>query len=71
MMTVLWIYLVATVVVAFIWFLFVGLDEAKKHPVGVTVASLGIVMVVWPVLACAVIACLTLSMLSPLAPRVR
>lgn len=71
MMTLLWIYLALTVVVSLVWFLFVGLDEAKKHPAGVTIVSLGIVAVVWPVLACAVVACLTLSMLTPPTPRVR
>lgn len=60
-MTILICYGVATAVVVFIWFLFVGLDDLKLHSWRTTAATASIVALIWPVLAVMVVACLALS----------
>lgn len=66
-----WIYLVLTAIASFMWFLLVGIDDVKKHSIGVTLGGLAIIALAWPLLAVMVVACVGLSLLSPMSPRSR
>lgn len=63
-MTLLWVYLAMTAAVVFLWFLFVGLDDLKKHRASEVAICAGIMAMVWPVLVAAVIGCVALSFLA-------
>lgn len=66
-----WIYLVLTAIASFMWFLLVGIDDAKKHSIGVMLGGLAIIVLAWPLLAVMVVASIAFSLLSPMSPRSR